>query len=314
MIDNVIKLRYYLGGIMENTLKCGLCGEMKELKLSHIIPKFVFRYLKKDSFTGRMRNLSNINVPVQDGDKQYLLCGSCEGLFSRNETKFANEIHFPFKENGFQSFTYDGDWLKYFITSVNWRTLYLDLIGFERQEDPDNNVNEAQLKLLKDAERSMRLYLLGEKKVLDLVESHIFFFDDVKSIGENVVPANPHSIMQGGAFDYTLITKPNGIYVFANLVGIMVVTIIKKQPKERWKNTFVKSEAGKIKAPQFSNSPVLSEMFYINDKRNEAFAKMSRKQADGIKRKVENNIEGFRESGTFKRILKDKNIKLKRDY
>ncbi|REK71975.1 hypothetical protein DX130_19980 [Paenibacillus paeoniae] len=35
--------------------KCALCGKIAKLEESHIIPKFVFRYLKKDSFTGRLR-------------------------------------------------------------------------------------------------------------------------------------------------------------------------------------------------------------------------------------------------------------------
>ncbi|MGE6376596.1 hypothetical protein [Peribacillus muralis] len=295
---------------MKNSIvdTCALCGNVKELKLSHIIPKFVFRYLKKDSFTGKLRSLSNVNVPVQDGDKQYLLCDSCEGDFNRNETKFANAIFFPFKNEGFQTFSYDGNWLKLFITSVNWRTLYLDLPGFEHPEDEENSINKNQLKALKKAEESMRLYLKGEKRTLDNIESHIFFFDQVKNADEKVADTGPHRLMQGGVFDYTIITKEDGIYVFANLAGIIIITIIKKEKNELWKNTFVKNETGKLKTPQSSNSKIFSEIFYVANKRNEAFSKMSDKQREQIQQKIESDIKGFKESGSYQRIVKDQKI------
>lgn len=56
---------------------CALCRENKELELSHIVPKFVIRYLKKTS-TGAIRNMENPNKIAQDGEKHYLLCGDCE--------------------------------------------------------------------------------------------------------------------------------------------------------------------------------------------------------------------------------------------
>lgn len=40
----------------------------------------------------------------------------------------------------------------------------------------------------------------------------------------------------------------------------MIVSIIKKSPAERWKNTFVKMEPGKIKSTQIVSSPVIGEL------------------------------------------------------
>ncbi|WP_191559403.1 hypothetical protein [Metabacillus idriensis] len=292
--------------------RCALCGNQAELKLSHIIPKFVFRYLKKDSFTGRMRMTSDPNRAVQDGDKIYLLCGTCEGLFSKNETYFSNTIYRPFKEGGFNGLKYDKDSLYFFITSVNWRTLYLDLIEFCEDKDEENKATVKQLELLKKAEEIMRSYLLGERSDLDNIENHIFFFDTVKSMEGPETLRNPHVLVQGSAFGYTVLANEHdAIYVFANLTGAIIVTIIKKAKKEKWKNTFVKRESGKIKVPQFTNSPVFSELFYWQEQRDKYLEQMSEKQRNIINEKIINDQDGFEKSGTYKRFIKDTYIETK---
>ncbi|MBB2483184.1 hypothetical protein H5P36_23800 [Bacillus sp. APMAM] len=297
---------------MERQGRCALCGNQAELKLSHIIPKFVFRYLKKDSFTGRMRMTSDPNRAVQDGDKMYLLCEACEGLFSKNETYFSNNIYRPFKENGFNGVSYEEDKLHYFITSVNWRTLYLDIIDFCEDKDEENKITEKQLDLLKKAEGKMRAYLLGKRSDLDIIENHVFFFDTVKSMEGPESLRNPHVLVQGSAFGYTVLSNDNdSIYVFANLTGAIIVTVIKKAKKEKWKNTFVKTESGKIKIPQYTNSPVFSELFYWQEQRDKYLEKMSEKQRQLIQEKIINDQDGFEKSGTFKRFTKDMNINSK---
>lgn len=297
---------------MGNVARCALCENVDELKLSHIIPKFVFRYLKKDSFTGRMRNVSNPNQAVQDGDKMYLLCGKCEELFSQRETPFSNKIFYPFKANGFNGLSYDGNWLQYFIVSVNWRTLYLDLKGFVENSDKENGIDEKDLKLLIKTEKVMRDYLLGFRSDLSSIENHIFFFDDIKSIDSSAEINNPHRLIQGSAFGYTVLTKdPKCIYVFANLTGVIIVTIIKRATDEKWKNTYVKQRDGKIRVTQQVKSPIFSELFYIQDQREKYLNKMSEKQKQQIIDKVIDAGESFKESGSYKRFLKDQKIEYK---
>jgi hypothetical protein len=47
---------------------CALCRENRELELSHIVPKFVMRYLKNTAF-GAIRNMGDFNKVVQDSEK-----------------------------------------------------------------------------------------------------------------------------------------------------------------------------------------------------------------------------------------------------
>jgi hypothetical protein len=51
---------------------CAFCGRSQPLRLSQIIPKFVFGWLKRTSATGRLRVGYGINRPVQAGFKTRL--------------------------------------------------------------------------------------------------------------------------------------------------------------------------------------------------------------------------------------------------
>ena len=55
-----------------NLSGCALCGAVTDLKLSHIIPKFVYRMLTKTG-VGKLRGGMNPNIPMQDGEKHYML-------------------------------------------------------------------------------------------------------------------------------------------------------------------------------------------------------------------------------------------------
>jgi len=83
--------------------KCALYDNETELKLSHIIPKFAFDYMKKTG--GKyLRTYENPDVRVQDGPKEYLLGEQAEQEFSKRERWFANNIFFPYMKDNKQEF------------------------------------------------------------------------------------------------------------------------------------------------------------------------------------------------------------------
>ena len=70
--------------------KCALCNtENTILKESHSIPKFVFDWMKETSKTGYLRDGDDVNYRQQDGPKEYLLCGACEGDLSKSENQLS---------------------------------------------------------------------------------------------------------------------------------------------------------------------------------------------------------------------------------
>jgi hypothetical protein len=100
--------------------KCALCNKVTELEESHIIPKFVFKWLKETTPTA-IRNLGTPNKRVQDGFKEYLLCHECEDLFNKWETKFCEQVFLPIHDKP-APIKY-GPWALKFAVSVSWRVL-----------------------------------------------------------------------------------------------------------------------------------------------------------------------------------------------
>src|SRR4030042_4769769 len=103
---------------------CALCEKHAELQLSHIIPKFIARWIKKTGATGYLRNVENERV--QDGIKEPLLCSDCEQQFSRYENYFAKNFFRPltkYVKFPKQTIPYDENLVK-FILSISWRVLY----------------------------------------------------------------------------------------------------------------------------------------------------------------------------------------------
>src|ERR1041384_209430 len=99
---------------------CQLCNQKGDLQKSHIIPAFVFRWLKKDGF---IRHAANINRRVQDGATEDLLCSKCEARLNAWETAFSNNLFQPFCYGGALPTISYGDWLLKFCVSVSWRSL-----------------------------------------------------------------------------------------------------------------------------------------------------------------------------------------------
>jgi len=54
--------------------QCRLCQADADLQLSHILPAFVFRWLRESAGGNPIRNTSTPNLRVQDGLKRYWLC------------------------------------------------------------------------------------------------------------------------------------------------------------------------------------------------------------------------------------------------
>lgn len=74
---------------------CWLCQNSSELRESHIIPDCIFRLIRDESLAQRFYELHDkTDSIIQDGPKEYLLCGSCEQKISQYEKYFKEAIHF----------------------------------------------------------------------------------------------------------------------------------------------------------------------------------------------------------------------------
>jgi len=112
-------------------MRCSLCLNEKKLLDSHIIPKFVFKWLKR---TGSLyqRNPAKPNVRIQDGFKERLLCFECEQKLSLLEKWFAENIFNHFLSGTNNLFSY-GDELGKFVVSLLWRIATVSKDNLEKK-------------------------------------------------------------------------------------------------------------------------------------------------------------------------------------
>ena len=73
---------------------CRLCTESHELKNSHIIPSWAFKFIRDKKLDNRFYELFNKNrTIIQDGPKEYLLCDECEQQIGQYEKYFKEAVH-----------------------------------------------------------------------------------------------------------------------------------------------------------------------------------------------------------------------------
>lgn len=111
---------------------CRLCEKKADLRNSHIIPKFFFNEVKRNSLTKKMRCSTDINKIKQDGVKPQFLCAECEELFSKYEKFFSENIYENYKKFPNFILNSDNDKLRYFVLSICWRYIkyYIECRGF----------------------------------------------------------------------------------------------------------------------------------------------------------------------------------------
>lgn len=221
--------------------ECALCRNKKELKQSHIIPKFIGEWLKNTSATGFLRDGSRPNLRKQDIIKDYLLCQECEEKLSEYEKKFSENIFIPF-HSGKKEFYYD-EWLIKFVISISWR-----VFNYQEKNNPDLVVYFARK--TRKAIELWRKYLLGKSRNRGRCQHHIFFFDLLDNDNsKGHIPDNIHSYMFRGIDIVVNNSDIDNIFIYTVIPGIMIVSHVHPPDIKGWVNTKVKKR-GKLGFPQ----------------------------------------------------------------
>jgi hypothetical protein len=108
----------------ETMASCRFCGAVALVRNSHIVPAFVWDWLRETSVSG-MRGSETPNRRIQGGLKIPLLCEACEQRFSAWEREFAKSIFRPMHAPTIRPvrFPYDGTYVLKFCVSVSWRVI-----------------------------------------------------------------------------------------------------------------------------------------------------------------------------------------------
>lgn len=164
-------------GLQFQMPSCALCSEARPLQMSHIVPAFVWTWLKASS-PGHIRGADAPNRRIQDGPKIPLLCHECEEKLSVWEQEFARNIFAPMHAGGDTplAIPYRGTWALKSCVSVSWRVLqWCKTRGLGHLSDSQREQVEITLRAWADVLNGRREHP-GEYEQhlipLDVVESH----------------------------------------------------------------------------------------------------------------------------------------------
>lgn len=276
---------------------CAFCAKPARLRTSHVLPAFIFRWLRNRSGRGHIRHTDSPNKRVQDGLKLAWLCADCEALFSRFETAFATKLFHPWHA-GQHTVRYDR-WLLKFCVSVSWRVL-----RYARGRNKATTYTEEQQELMDRAEARWRAFLVDEAPHPAEFEQHLLVFDRIESTTVPDLPPNMNRFMTG-AVTLDLVGSERSLMTFAKLGRFMVFGIIQKGPN-RWEGTKVHVKDGVYQPRKVVIPAGLLDLF--KEKAAHAASALdaiSPSQKDKIDAHVLGNLDSFIESDQFASILAD---------
>lgn len=210
---------------------CALCLKEKPLRDSHIIPKFVGKWLKEEG-TGFLVNASDGSKRVQDLGTEKLLCEDCEQKFSKLENSFASNIFYPFHKDKTREFDYDEN-LKPLIISIAWRGLQIIKEGYLKKES-GSPLNSFVIQ----ADKDWREFLNGEGTSIDQYETHMIFLDYLKPDSTTEVDPKFHWYLLHST-DFTICTGDKRVFFYVQLPWIALIISIEPKKLDGWDGTII---------------------------------------------------------------------------
>lgn len=198
----------------------------------------------------------------------------------------------------------------YCVPSVNWRSLYLDILDFVE----NSVVGIDALECLIESEKIMNEFLRGKRNDLGKIENHIFFFDDIKelSVGaSNFADLKPHATFHRGIGSYTFCYEDEKTYgTLTNMMGVILVTLYHKGQREVWNNTEILNGVGRIEAKDQQIQSVFgNELIHIMETAKKASEAMSVAQQKKAEDRIKAAGEDVKNYSVFQDWMNDMDLK-----
>lgn len=265
---------------------CELHKENSELRESHIIPKFVYKWMKKTG-TSRLRQVKNINIPIQDGIKKYMLCQDCENLFSKPEKWFSENAFYPYlKDNSFN--LPNNDNLKYFITSVLWRVL-----KYFKDDGNDYNFKPN----LDKAENIWKNYLLNNIPISEYNNIHLILVDNSTFINKE------SDLYFSRAVDIDIAENDEICFIYAKFSKFIIIGEIIGFNDKSFEKTNISKEKEFSSSNQEINDIRILDFFKSRIKETLSYNDLSESQKKKNDEYHKNKLEIY-ENGEYRKILK----------
>jgi hypothetical protein len=278
---------------------CRLCQQDRPLRDSHIIPRFVSKWLLDSSPTGGLRDLATPNRRRQDIPTLPLLCADCEQIFSRWESTFAARLFFPLHRNEANSITYDSWGLK-FASSIVWRVLT------ESLERGPGRLTLEQSRSASVAEQTWRAFILGTVRHPGRFEVHAIPLDIVSgNVGSEVSPFLNRYLLRSA--DAEVIAGAKNVLVYSKLCRILLVGHVVVENQTRWRASRLAVVQGTFGRDPDHYLPYGLQQ-YMNQRAMrcaESFASQSAKQKAKLRARLEANLPRLAGSEMFRAMRAD---------
>ena len=266
-------------------MNCELHNDEAELCESHIIPKFVYKWMK-DTGTGRFRQLGRFNNPLQDGIKKYMLCKDCEDKFSKYEKWFKEKVFYPYLDDN--NFVVKNEKeLKYFVVSVLWRIL--------RIFKDDGNSYNFKTHLDKE-EIEWRNYLLLDKSISIYNNFHFFLIDSDYWIDEK------SDLYFSRVVDIDIVQNKEKCFVYAKFSRFMLMGEIVGFNDNSFKHSNLAIENEFSSKNQMINEEEIFEFLSGRVELIKGFEDLSENQKEKNTKYYKDKLEGLKNSD-YLRIL-----------
>lgn len=284
---------------MADLHQCKLCGrDYQPKEESHIIPSFVYKWLKASSATGHLRFGRQMNVRVQDGIKEYFLCETCEDIFGKYEGKFAKTIFHPYLANNSHAADYDEDALK-FSVSLAWRTL-----AYMNEKTRLNNFRGRHPQAVAKALHIWSEYLLGNREDIGEHEVHWLPLCGVVDHTLSAMPDNINRYLRRSV-EIDVAVADSGAFTYSKCGPLIFVGLIAEHDPNEWKGSkIVKSGRfgpGSFKMPGLFQGYLFSRC----EKLKELESGLSPKQLGSIAASYQKNVRRAEKSDTLNSAVLD---------
>jgi len=280
---------------------CRLCNQENELRESHIIPSFIYKWLKDSSGGGPLRFGQEPNKRVQDGYKFYWMCDECEGRLNKWETEFANKIFYPTNSGEVAEVTYSSYLLK-FCVSVSWRVL-----NFYLEESDISHFPDELQKSAKHTYRIWKDFLLDKRPHPERHEQHFLPLDAIKSFSVTVkgMPPNINRYILR-TIDIDAVWGGESAFIYSKLERFVILGFIEMPHPRQWVGTKVHVKHGRI-GPSNYKIPVQFNDYFMGQARRMAEVKssISETQNKKIESTFKKNINKIANSETFRALSSD---------
>ena len=266
---------------------CKLCKKDDNLRVSHVLPRFLGKYLKDTSATGFLSAVDVNGKPSRSQDlyKRRLLCDQCESVLNEAETFFADQVFYPFKKDELKTIPVD-DRLGRFAVSVSLRALWI----MQLVKHPLVDRWKDQLDGL---ETEWRNYLLKTPNFVKGNHSHHILLcnEAILAVGLKNSPNLIHSVLRTSA--YYLFEKFEKAYVFANLAGVQIISMIypPELPVSRGTEVYPNQTFGVVSPPGIGWGGYFQNLLELANKCDAARGRLSVAQREMIERALDNDPE-----------------------